>query len=117
MFQHGIDYHCSICEDEIYNCFVKYASDCRIDGDPLGFAESLTECASAHANFLSHRDRRGNDDRNLRNLALLGCALCYRRILLLASHDLAPDLFGKLCCANEKPFLLFHHNARANQIL
>ena len=105
MSHYEIDYHRSISEDEIYECFVRNTEICGIERDPLGFAEGLTECARAHANFLSFKDREGDENRYLRNLALLGGALRQHHILLLAGRHLAPDLFDRLCRAIEN--LLF----------
>ena len=107
MSHHEIDYHRSIREDEIYEWFVKNTVVCGIDLDPLGFAEALTECARAHANFLSSKDRQGNGNRYLRNLTLLGGALRQQHILLLAGRHLAPDLFDQLCRAIENLFFCY----------
>ena len=107
MSHHEIDYRRSIREDEIYNWFVRNTEVCGIDRDPLRFAEALTECARAHANFLSAKDRQGNDNRYLRNLALLGGALRQQHILLLAGRHLAPGLFDQLCRAIENLFFCY----------
>lgn len=107
MSHHDIDYRRGIREDEIYEWFVKNTGVCGIDRDPLGFAETLTECARSHANFLSSRDRQGNDNRYLRNLALLGGALRQQHILLFAGRHLAPDLFDQLCRAIENLFFCY----------
>ena len=101
MSHYEIDYHHGIREDEIYDWFVKNTEACGIDREPLGFAESLTECARDHANFLFSKDRQGNENRYLRNLAVLGGALRQQHILLLAGRHLAPDLFDHLCRAIE----------------
>ena len=107
MSHHEIDYRRSIREDEIYDWFVKNTAVCGIDRNPLDFAEALTECARSHANFLSSKDRQGNDNRYLRNLALLGGALRQQHILLFAGRHLAPDLFDQLCRAIENLFFCY----------
>ena len=61
-------------EDEIYDWLVKHAAECGIDDDPLAFLEQLIECSGSHANFLDCKDAGGQDNRYLRNLALLGAA-------------------------------------------
>jgi len=94
MSHHEIDYHRSVREDEIYDWFVKNADACGINDDPLGFAETLIKCAQAHANFLASNDSQGNDNRYLRNLALLGGALRQHYILLLAGRHLPPSCSG-----------------------
>jgi len=105
MAYHEIDYRRGIREDEIYNWFVRHAAECGIEADPLGFLERLIECAQAHANFLACKDTKGNDNRYLRNLALLGGALRQQYILLMAARALPQELFDRLCRAIEN--LLF----------
>ena len=107
MSHYEIDYNRSIREDEIYDWFVKNTAVCGIDHEPIGFTEALIECARAHAHFLSSKDRQGNDNRHLRNLALLGGALRQQHILLLAGRHLAPDLFDQLCGAIENLFFCY----------
>ena len=107
MSHFAIDYHRSIREDEIYDWFVRNTEVCGIDRDPLGFAERLTECARAHACFLSSRDRQGVENRYLQNLAQLGGALRQQHILLLAGRHLAPDLFNHLCRGIENLFFCY----------
>lgn len=107
MSHHEIDYHRSVREDEIYDWFVKNADACGINDDPLGFAETLIKCAQAHANFLASKDSQGNDNRYLRNLALLGGALRQHYILLLAGRHLPRPLFEKLCAAIENLFFCY----------
>jgi hypothetical protein len=107
MAHHEIDYRRGIREDEIYDWFVKHASDCGINADPLGFLERLIECAQAHANFLACKDAQGQENRYLRNIALLGGALRQQYILLLAGRSLSPDLFGRLCQAIENLFFCY----------
>ena len=101
MSHYEIDYHRGIREDEIYDWFKENTKVCGIEHDPIGFAEALTECARAHANFLSSKDCQGNDNRYLGNLAQLGGALRQQYILLLAGRHLAPALFDQLCRAIE----------------
>lgn len=107
MSHYEIDHHRSIREDEIYDWFVKNTEICGIDHDPLCFAEALTECARAYANFLSAKDCRGKENRYLRNLSLLGGALRQQHILLLAGRHLSPDLFDHLCRAIENLFFCY----------
>lgn len=107
MSHHEIDYHRSIREDEIYDWFVRNTEVCGIDSNPLGFVEVLTECARAHANFLSSKDLQGNENRYLRNLALLGGALRQQYILLLAGRHLPIALFDRLCRAIENLFFCY----------
>ena len=107
MSHHEIDYQRSIREDEIYDWFVENTEICGIDHNPLGFTEELIECARTYANFLSYKDRQGNDNRYLQNLALLGGALRQQHILLLAARHLRPDLFNQLCRAIENLFFCY----------
>ena len=107
MSHYEIDHRRSIREDEIYDWFVKNTVICGIDRDPIGFAVRLTECARAHANFLSSKDCRGIENRYLRNLALLGGALRQQHILLLAGRHLAPNLFENLCRGIENLFFCY----------
>ena len=107
MSHHEIDYHRGVREDEIYGWFVKNADACGINDDPLGFAETLIKCAQAHANLLASKDSQGNDNRYLRNLALLGGALRQHYILLLAGRHLPRPLFEKLCAAIENLFFCY----------
>ena len=107
MSHYEIDYHRGIREDEIYDWFVRNTEVCGIDRDPLGFAEGLTECARAHANFLSSKDRQGIGNRYLRNLALLGGSLRQQHILLLAGRHLPPALFDHLCRGIENLFFCY----------
>mgnify|MGYP000055982382 CR=1 FL=1 len=107
MAHYAIDYHRGIREDEIYDWFVNHAQECGIKDDPIGFLDRLIECAKAHANFLGSRDASGNDNRYLRNLALLGGALRQQHILLLAGRNLPPKLFERLCQAIENLFFCY----------
>ena len=107
MSHYEVDYRRSVREDEIYDWFVKNADACGINDDPLGFAETLIECAQAHANFLAAKDSRNNDNRYLKNLALLGGALRQHYILLLAGRHLSRPLFEKLCAAIENLFFCY----------
>lgn len=107
MAHHEIDYRRGIREDEIYAWFVANASQCGIDADPLAFIDSLNECADAHANFLACKDAQGQENRYLRNLALLGGALRQQYILLLAGRHLPPALFDRLCRAIENLFFCY----------
>lgn len=102
-----IDSHSGIREDEIYDWFVKHSDECGIDDDPLGFVGRLTECAQAHGRFLDCKDAKGNENRYLRNLALLGGALRQQHILLMAARGLQPELFNKLCQAIENLFFCY----------
>ena len=102
-----IDSHRGIREDEIYDWFVKHSDECGIDDDPLGFVGRLTECAQAHGRFLDCKDAKGNENRYLRNLALLGGALRQQHILLMAARGLQPELFNKLCQSIENLFFCY----------
>ncbi len=97
MAHHQIDHRRGIREDEIYDWFVKHSVEAGIDSDPLGFVEDLVECARSYRNFLICKDAQGNENRYLRNLALLGGALRQQYILLLAGRKLPPELFSRLC--------------------
>ena len=107
MSNHKIDYRRGVREDEIYDWFVENPNACGINDDPLGFAETLIECAKAHANFLAAKDTQNNDNRYLRNLVLLGGALRQHYILLLAGRHLERPLFEKLCAAIENLFFCY----------
>jgi len=107
MAHHEIDFGRGIREDEIYAWFVANSEKCGIDTDPLSFVDRLIECAQAHANFLSCKDVQGQENRYLRNLALLGGALRQQYILLLAGRHLQPDLFDRLCQAIENLFFCY----------
>lgn len=109
MSHHPIDYRRGIREDEIYDWFTKKKNTvaCGIDTDPLGFVDHLTECAQAHANFVYCKDIRGQDNRYLKNMALLGGALRQHYILLLAGRNLPIQLFNKLCRSIENLFFCY----------
>ncbi len=107
MAHHEIDYHKGIREDEIYDWFVKNATLCGIDADPLGFADHLIECAKTHANFLDSKDKNGQENRYLRNIALLGGALRQQHILLLSGRHLPTELFDRLCRSIENLFFCY----------
>ncbi len=107
MAYHEIDYRRGIREDEIYDWFVKHSSECGIDTDPLGFLERLIECAQVHVYFLACEDAKGNANRYLRNLSLLGGALRQQYILLMAARNLLPELFDRLCRAIENLFFCY----------
>lgn len=107
MAHHEIDYHRGIREDEIYAWFVANAAASGIDTDPMAFADRLIECAKSHSNFLACKDTQGQENRYLRNLALLGGALRQQYILLLAGRNLPPDLFDRLCRAIENLFFCY----------
>lgn len=94
-------------EDEIYDWLVKHAAECGIDDDPLAFLEQLIECSGSHANFLDCKDAGGQDNRYLRNLALLGGALRQQYILLMAARTLPRELFDRLCKAIENLFFCY----------
>ena len=105
MAHYPIDYHRGIREDEIYEWFTQNTSECGIETNPLAFVDHLIECAKAYANFLASKDVHGNDNRYLRNMALLGGALRQQFILLLAASKLPSELFNRLCRSIEN--LLF----------
>ena len=109
-----IDYHRSIREDEIYDWFVRNTEVCGIDRDPLGFAEGLTECARAHANFLSSKDRQGIGNRYLRNLA----SARWRRFASSTSSSLpvaiSRRISSTICVARSRTFSSVT-SSRANQ--
>lgn len=107
MAHHEIDYHRGLREDEIYDWFVKHATECGIEINPLGFLEDLIECAHAHASFLASKDAQGHENRYLRNLSFLGGALRQQYVLLLAGRALPPELFDKLCRAIENLFFCY----------
>lgn len=87
MAHYEIDSSRGIREDEIYAWFVANAEKCGINDGPLDFVERLTTSAQAHANFLSCKNAQGQENRFLRNLALLGGALRQQYILLLAGTE------------------------------
>jgi len=107
MAHHEIDYHRGIREDEIYAWFVANSAKCGIDDDPMAFVDALIKCAEAHANFLACKDAQAQENRYLRNLALLGGALRQQHILLLAGRHLPPELFDRLCRAIENLFFCY----------
>lgn len=107
MAHHEIDYRRGIPEDEIYAWFVANSAKCGIDDSPMVFVDALIECAEAYANFLACKDAQGQENRYLRNIALLGGALRQQHILLLAGRRLPPDLFDKLCRAIENLFFCY----------
>ena len=84
-------------EDEIYEWFINHTDECRINADPLGFANTLIECAKAYANFLKSKNITGEENRYLQNIALLGRALRQHYILLLAARNFKRQLFDRLC--------------------
>jgi len=107
MSHYEIDYHKGIREEEIYEWFLDHSKECGIDGDPLGFTDHLIDCAKTHANFLESKDKNGQENRYLRNIALLGGALRQQHILLLSGRHLPTDLFDKLCKSIENLFFCY----------
>lgn len=107
MSHHEIDYRRGIREDEIYEWFVEHAEECGLNTAPLGFADYLIKCAKAYANFLNAKDADGQENRYLRNIALLGGALRQQFILLLAGQHLSRELFNRLCRGIENLFFCY----------
>lgn len=97
MAHHRIDIHRGIREDEIYEWFINHTDECRINADPLGFANTLIECAKAYANFLKSKNITGEENRYLQNITLLDKALRQHYILLLAARNFERQLFDRLC--------------------
>ena len=101
MSHHQIDIHRGIREDEIYEWFIDHTEECGINTDPSRFADTLIKCARAYANFLNNKNIKGEENRYLQNINLLGgSSLRQHCILLLAARNLERRLFDKLWIEN-----------------
>ena len=95
-------------EDQIYGWFAKHERECGYADDPLKFANGLVIAAKAYRHFLLGKDDRGDKNRFLENLRLLGGRAARQHlILLLAGRQLPPELFDRLAKEVEDLFFVY----------
>ena len=95
-------------EDEIYGWFSRNEAVAGYGADPVEFASELVRAASAYSNFRTGKDERGNSNRYLENMRLLGGRAARQHlILLLAGRHLSSDLFDRLAQEVENLFFCY----------
>ncbi len=95
-------------EDEIYGWFSQNEADAEYGSDPIRFARELVSAASAYSNFRLGKDERGNANRFLDNMRLLGGRAARQHlILLLAGRHLSSGLFDRLAQEVENLFFCY----------
>ncbi len=107
MSHYVVDAHRPPREDDIYDWFVKNATECGLEKKPMGFLDGLIACAEAWANFAISRDPAGRPNPYLKNLTFVSGAARQHYILLLAGRHLEPELFSKLCRSIENLFFCY----------
>ncbi|MCG3183274.1 MAG: hypothetical protein ICCCNLDF_01360 [Planctomycetes bacterium] len=95
-------------EDEIYSWFTKNEALCGYKSKPLEFAKELVEAAKAYRQFMEGNDHRGNKNRYLQNIGILGGKAARQHlILLLAGRHLEGELFDRLAQEVENLFFAY----------
>lgn len=95
-------------EDEIYGWFTKNDALAGYGRDPIGFAKELVSAARAYEKFREGKNERGERNRYLDNIRLLGGQAARQHlILLLAGRHLAPALFDRLAAEVENLFFCY----------
>jgi hypothetical protein len=95
-------------EDEIYGWFSKNEAAAGYGADPIGFAKELVAVARAYAKFRSGQNEKGERNRYLDNMRILGGQAARQHlILLLAGRHLAPELFDRLAEEVENLFFCY----------
>lgn len=90
-------------EDEIYGWFSKNEGRVGYGRDPVGFAKELVAAARAYECFREGKNEKGDRNRFLDNIRLLGGQAARQHlILLLAGRHLGPALFDRLAAEVEK---------------
>ena len=95
-------------EDEIYGWFSRNEANAGYGSAPIEFARELLSAARAYRNFRLGKDERGNANRYLDNMRLLGGKAARQHlILLLAGRNLSPELFDRLAQEVENLFFCY----------
>jgi hypothetical protein len=95
-------------EDEIYGWFSTHDNVVGYGRDPVDFARELVAAARAYERFRDGKDERGERNRFLDNIRLLGGQAARQHlILLLAGRHLAPPLFDRLAAEVENLFFCY----------
>jgi len=95
-------------EDEIYGWFSKNDTIVSYSRDPIGFAKELVAAARAYGRFRQGKNERGERNRFLDNIRLLGGQAARQHlILLLAGRHLSPVLFDRLAAEVESLFFCY----------
>ncbi len=95
-------------EDEIYGWFSKNDGIAGYSRDPIGFAKELVSAAQAYERFRKGQNGKGEPNRFLDNIRLLGGQAARQHlILLLAGRHLSPALFDRLAAEVENLFFCY----------
>lgn len=95
-------------EDEIYGWFTKNDALVGYGRDPIGFAKELVSAARAYERFREGKNEKGERNRYLDNIRLLGGQAARQHlILLLAGRHLGPALFDRLAAEVENLFFCY----------
>ncbi|HCZ00212.1 MAG: hypothetical protein A3D16_20560 [Rhodobacterales bacterium RIFCSPHIGHO2_02_FULL_62_130] len=95
-------------EDEIYGWFSKNDGLVGYGRDPIGFAKELVSAARAYEMFRSGNTEKGQRNRYLDNIRLLGGQAARQHlILLLAGRHLPTALFDRLTAEVENLFFCY----------
>jgi hypothetical protein len=95
-------------EDEIYGWFTKNDAFVGYGRDPIGFAKELVSAARAYERFRQGKNEKGERNRYLDNIRLLGGQAARQHlILLLAGRHLGPMLFDRLAAEVENLFFCY----------
>lgn len=95
-------------EDEIYGWFSKNDELVGYGRDPIGFAKELVAAARAYECFREGKNEKGDRNRFLDNIRLLGGQAARQHlILLLAGRHLGPALFDRLAAEVENLFFCY----------
>lgn len=95
-------------EDEIYGWFTKNDALVGYGRDPIGFAKELVAAARAYERFRGGKNEKGERNRYLDNIRLLGGQAARQHlILLLAGRHLGPALFDRLAAEVENLFFCY----------
>lgn len=95
-------------EDEIYGWFSKNDATVGYSQDPIGFAKELVKAARAYEQFREGKNEKGERNRFLDNIRLLGGSAARQHlILLLAGRHLSTFLFNRLASEVESLFFCY----------
>lgn len=95
-------------EDEIYGWFTKNDALVGYGRDPIGLAKELVSAARAYEQFRQGKNEKGERNRYLDNIRLLGGQAARQHlILLLAGRHLKPALFDRLAAEVENLFFCY----------
>lgn len=95
-------------EDEIYGWLTKNDALVGYGRDPIGFAKELVAAARAYERFREGKNEKGERNRYLDNIRLLGGQAARQHlILLLAGRHLGPALFDRLAAEVENLFFCY----------